>query len=132
MSIFINPADTFDITFVTAESKDKQNEYCDVDETTLRDINEDLDESTIQHHSCTFRYPNFVESASFNDSAIEYVGGKMKFNPAKAEQIRVANLLKAWSFKDKEGNPVPPNQQNIDSLDPSIGRVITYLVNARL
>ncbi len=39
------------------------------------------------------------------------------FNVAKFNQVLLYGMIKAWSFKDKEGKPIPVEPAYIDRLD---------------
>lgn len=131
MSIFVLATDELTITFFVGKSKNGDI-YCDPEEASLKEVNEDLDHTTIEQHSCTFRRPCYEDSVSFADGAMEVVGGEVRLNPARADMKRITTLLKSWSFKDDTGKPIPVEPHIISSLAPEVGTVIAFLLNKKI
>lgn len=131
MSIFVNPNETFEVSFVTGSSKDGKSVYCDVDLAKLKEVNDDLDEATVETHSCTFRRPTFEDNMYISDGSVDVINGEMRVNPSRADFRRVVRLLRGWSFKEN-GSPVPVTERAVASLNPEVANVIGYLLNNRL
>ena len=132
MSIFVLATDVITITFFTGKSKNGEDIYCDPEEASLKEVNEDLDPDSIEKHSCTFRRPSYEDSVTFADGSMEVVAGELRLNPARADMKRITTLLKSWTFKDADGKPVPVEPHIIASLAPEVGAVIAYLLNKKI
>lgn len=133
MSLFVNRKARFSISFVTALGKDGETLYCDVDEATLKDINEsDVDEATIAKHTCEFRKPSYGDSTAIMDSAIAIADGKISVKPSIAAFEKLNRLLVSWSLKDGDDKPVPITPAAIGELEPQVAAVISLLLEEQL
>lgn len=131
-SLFVNPDDTFDITFVTSQSKtEKFILYADINEEEIKKQGgEDLGE--IETYTVVFRTPSYGDSTKILDKSVHLNGEEMTLSLAEIRQTRLITLIKSWTLKDDKGNLVPANKNTIQSLHPLIASVITIQLDKAL
>lgn len=120
LDLFVSPTDTFDIEFVVCAAKsDPKVLYAEVSEEKLKEIYEDdVDETTIEKHTATFRRPSFEDMSRLYDAAFSFIGSEMKANASSVRINKMISLLKKWTL------PRPANAEEIRRLNPIIAMVI--------
>lgn len=59
-----------------------------------------------------------------DEAMVETASGEQKFNYRIYKESRLKKLIKEWSAKDKDGKPVPVNENMITHLAPSVAEAI--------
>jgi len=59
-----------------------------------------------------------------DEAMVENTNGEQKFNYRIYKENRLKRLIKEWSAKDKDGNPIPVNENMILHLSPIIAETI--------
>jgi hypothetical protein len=132
VSLFVNPEDTFEISFVVAASKTKPNIlYADVNEEELKKQG-GTDFGEVEKHTVSFRVPSYGDSTKILDKSVRLSGDEMTLSVAEIRQTRLITLIKSWTFKDSEGKPVPTQKENVQNLHPLIAAVITIQLDKAL
>ncbi len=89
-----------------------------------RQVLEVLKAKDIEEHKITFRFPKYKDNVDAVDSATELVNGKFNFKASMLRFTRMVKLIKAWTFTDESGEPVPVNETTVASLHPLIASAI--------
>ena len=130
--IFVNESDEIKVTVAVGTGKNGEI-FADITEKDLMETyGEDLDESAIETFEVVFRQPTFKDSISFGRSTFSTDEDQaLSINPLASRYIKVIKLIKSWTFKDKDGNAVEPNEKNISRLHPSVSLVIGQALDAQ-
>jgi hypothetical protein len=54
---------------------------------------------------------------------------ELSFNVGEFNRVLRQEMMKAWSFKDKKGDPVPVTPENIDRLDETAADLVLDKIN---
>ena len=128
--IFIEPNEEIEINIFVAISE-KGEVFSDTD---LKLVEEDFEgnKEDIVTYTVKFRKPDYkAEVEIYSDILKSNQDGEsntespLSLDLAGVTYKRFVTLIKSWTFKDDEGKAIPPTQENIDKLHPSIARAIT-------
>lgn len=132
VSLFVNPEDTFEITFVVAASKTKPDVlYADINEEELKKQG-GTDLGEIEQHKVVFRYPSYGDSTKILDKSVRFSGEEMTLSLAEIRQTRLITLIKSWTLKDDKGKVVSTQKDTVQNLHPLIAAVITIQLDKAL
>lgn len=133
MDIFVKPDDEIKIEFIIVKST-KGELLCHRDrEDLLFDRKkDDIDMDTLEDHYVIFRKPSFADVVSINRGSIKTSEKGVEVNPLDIRFSNMNILLKSWSFKDSEGNPIPTNEENLKQLDHNVANVVGTLLEVEI
>ena len=125
--ILIDPSDEVIVEVFIATGKDGKSIYADSSkDVILKDQGADKD--TIEKHEVVFNRPSYKDEVEILGEVVSSTtedGGSVQLDLASISYKRFLMLLKRWTFKDNEGNPIKAIKENVDRLHPAIARAIT-------
>ena len=123
--IFVKDTDEIVINLFQATDKDGKN-YFEVDKAKLEDLLANMGVSyEIQSYKVVFRKPCFKDMVEINSDMVSMSGvSNFKVNFLANRLKQMAALIKAWDFKDDEGDLIPAIADNVDKLDPLVANLI--------
>ena len=133
--IFVNPDDEIIVRIVVARNKHgaifTENSMSLLKETYQED---EIDESTIEEFEAVFRQPSFKDAVELSTefSLSTTNEASVDFNPVDARFRKMSKLLKSWTFKEEDGTAVPPTEENVAKLHPTIATVIGNTLDAQV
>lgn len=126
ISVLVKENEEITVKIVIGANKDG-NIYCEPyreKEELVKFLGDDV-EGEIEEHRIIFRRPSFQDMKEISADVFSFGGeGDIAFNPLAARFAKMKKLLKSWSFKDGQGNPIAATADNITSLNPAIGNVL--------
>ncbi len=131
--LFINKEDEIIVEFCVAETKSGA-VVSDVTEKEIKEVYaNDIKIETIILHTATFKRPSFKDYVDLSSNTFNTADGvSIDFNPWAIRFHRIVQLIKTWSFKDKDGKEIPAAKENIEKLNPSIANTIGLQLEAHL
>jgi hypothetical protein len=101
--IFVDENDTFDITAYCQEKDGKV------------EVNDQKKEGGYSL-TITFKHPDFITSQNIINSCMERADGNSSISFVKLRTTLIYFLATKWDAKDKKGNPVELNGENIGKM----------------
>lgn len=130
--LIISPDDRITIKFALGLNKNGSIIGDTSEETLKRTFGEDLRTDTIEEHQALFRRPTFGDLVRITGTISTTDGTGFDFNPLAIRIGRLKGLLKEWSLKDEEDQPIPAIPENVDKLDPVVANIIGVQLDAIL
>ena len=125
--IFIDDKERIKVDIYIGKSKDGKKVFADQRIEGIK-ANEDLDDSSLESHNVSFKYPTYKEEVNAMNKGLQTTDGNLEVNIAGINYARLVSLLVEWSFKDKDGNPIPVTKANIDALNPAIANAMVDII----
>lgn len=125
-SLFIDKDEEFVVNFSVAVDKEGVI-FCDLDSQSLLDslksLNKNIDDFTIEEYHATFKKPSFGDSMSIYSQLFKVTDRDgISFNPVMARYNKIVSLIKSWNLKGKEEKPT---EEEIRQLHPIIASAIS-------
>jgi len=119
ISIFIDENDEITIDFFIGTDEDGKIYIGDIE----KDIK--VNENEIERHFVVFKRPSFGDVVDITNKIFGTEDGQFAFNAMSDKLNKVSKLIKRWSFKDKDGNDIKPDEKQIRALSPKIADYIS-------
>lgn len=127
ISIFIDENDEIAIDFFIGKDKDGKIYVGDIEEDVKLNVNGNLKigDNEIEKHFAVFKRPSFGDVVDITNKIFGTEDGQFAFNAMSDKLNKVSKLIKRWSFKDKDGNDIKPDEKQIRALSPKIADYIS-------
>ena len=127
--LFIKADDEIVVKIFLANGKDGRL-YSDIDKLKLVEVADgQVEESQVEEHEVIFKKPSFGDRTKILSKATSILGDgangvNINIDIAVARFKAMSSLIKRWSFKDDQGNPLPVTEANIYQMDPIVATMI--------
>ena len=126
--IFVKEDDVISVKVLMAQGEGKLivGEEMDV----LRVFKPDVKEEDVHEETFVFRRPKFVDMPAFMDGAMA-INNEEEFSlsPGSQSLSIFKRLIKSWTITNGDGESVPVNEENIQSLNPSVAQYVINQLN---
>jgi len=130
--LFIKKDDNIIVNIVIGLDAKKEKIFADLTEENLVKNNKELDATTIEKHSITFKRPNYGETVEIMKNSVKTDGETVEINPFLFRHLRLTNLIREWTFKNDDGTIVKITREHVENLNPVIANVISTGLDAIL
>jgi hypothetical protein len=130
--LFIKKNDFIKVDICIGLDAKKEKIFADLTEDKLIKNNKDLDATTIEKHSVTFKRPNYGEMFEIMKNSVKTDGVNVEINPILLRHLRLTTLLKEWTFKNEDDTLVKISRENIENLNPIIANIISMGLEEQL
>ena len=135
--IFINDDDVFVIKVYIAKNTRDNSFIADLNKTKMIETyGTDIEIDKIEEHELVFKQAGFGDKTDILSKTTRVTSSSegnisLSLDVVTARYSAMGQLLKSWTFKDKEGNPIPTTEENLRKLNPFIGAVIAMEFDAK-
>ena len=119
--LFIKKDDTINVKIYLAQNQKNETIFAIKKEEMVQ---QGIKEEDIKEETIEFRRPSYSDNVQIMNKAVNVQDGNVHIDPVVLRYNRFCTLLKAWTLKDKDGQPIPANTRFINEMNPDFANLI--------
>ncbi|MFW6122369.1 MAG: hypothetical protein ACOC80_15920 [Petrotogales bacterium] len=81
----------------------------------------------------SFKFPSYGDEVLISKGAVTTnAESELEIDPARVRYERFVKLLDSWDLVDGEGNPVPPTEDNIKNMNPTLAIAVINALEEKI